>query len=75
VPKVPHIRVAALNSLDDLKAQAQQKRDIAADLRRIAPSISMPPDRASLDHHAEELEADATRLDAKAVRYTGTARS
>jgi hypothetical protein len=48
---------------------------MAANLRRIAPSISMAPDRALLDHRAEELEADATRLDAKAIRYTGTARS
>jgi hypothetical protein len=48
--------------------RAKAKRLQAAELRDLAPAISMDRDRELLARHAADLDRDAGRLDAEAHR-------
>jgi len=50
------------------REEAEDKRKLAADLRRIGPTLSLPADRELMARHADELEADADMLEAQANR-------
>jgi hypothetical protein len=49
-----------------LREQAQVKREMAEQIRRILPSLSLTKDRLLLSSHAADLEADAIALEAQA---------
>ena len=51
---------------DDLRAEAIEKRQTAAQVRDILPYLSMPNDRALFQRHAAELEAEAASLEERA---------
>ena len=57
-------------SPDELTTAAERKRQLAAQLRRSAPGMSLPQDRRMLLEEAAQLEREADRLDAEARRLS-----
>ena len=54
-----------------LRERAKAKRELAAALRRFAPSLGLADHRKLVAVQATELEADASSLDAEADRAEG----
>ena len=55
-----------MSTSTELRAKASAKREEARVLRTIAPGMSLAGDRSLLTRQADQLEADAARLDAQA---------
>jgi len=51
---------------EDLLREARKRRELAADLRRLAPTLSLKADQALMMRHVEELEKEATLLEQQA---------
>ncbi len=51
-----------------LLRQAETHRELASNCRRVAPSVSLEGNRASLIAYAEELERQAAKLEDQAAR-------
>ena len=56
----------ALTMQAELRAQAADKRSKATLARRTGPGLSLVQDRTMMQEHAQQLEADAARLEAQA---------
>jgi hypothetical protein len=56
-----------MNGGYDLSRRAEAKRCAAAEIRRIAKTISLQADRVLLISHAASLEAEAAGLDDEAA--------
>jgi len=57
---------AVVKTSAELRAQADTKYRAAAMARRVGPGLSVAHDRASMLHHAQELEKEAAALEAEA---------
>jgi len=55
-----------VESVADLRAQAEFKRRLAATARRAGATLSREADRVRMLQHAQELEAEAAGLEAQA---------
>jgi hypothetical protein len=55
--------------------QAEAKRRMAAELRRIAKTVAHQGDRVILVSHASTLEVEAAGLDEEAVRHKAVMRA
>lgn len=51
---------------DELRARAKQKRQMAAELRKFLPLLSLSTDRALFERQAAELKKEAAFLDQQA---------
>jgi hypothetical protein len=60
--------VSAAMHQADLRKRAKAKLDMAADLRRVGPTLALADHRNLVAMQAAELEADALLLDAEADR-------
>jgi hypothetical protein len=49
-----------------LREQAEEKRKLAAHLRLVGRTLSIPADRELMARHADDLQADADMLEAQA---------
>ena len=58
--------IRAVKNVSELRALAKRKRHSAAVARRASPHLSFAEDWARMLWHAEELEAEAAELEARA---------
>lgn len=57
----------AVSGATKLRAEASRKRTMADMVRRVGSGLSIALDRQRMLRHAQELEAEAARLEAQAV--------
>jgi hypothetical protein len=58
-------------SVADLRSEAKRKRETAEWAKRVGPGLSIAVDRELMLQHANDLEAEAASLEARAAALEG----